>query len=85
MMTILIDNDIHLAGCGNFLALVSSERGKKTQLVRGESQRDSCGVYLNNDSSLLLDLGVSMNSDRALGRFQEINASTAILNVTSLK
>jgi len=33
----------------------------------------------------LLDLGVSMNSDRALGRFKEINASTAILNVTSLK
>jgi hypothetical protein len=26
-----------------------------------------------------------MNSDRALGRFQEINSSTAILNVTSLK
>jgi len=42
-------------------------------------------VYLNNDSSLLLDLGVSMSSERALGRFQELNSSTAILNVTSLK
>jgi hypothetical protein len=85
MMAIVINNDIHIAGCGNFIALVCSERGQKVQIVRGESQRDSCGVYLNNDSSLLLDLGVSMTSDRALGRFQELNSSTSILNVTSLK
>ena len=30
MMTIMIDNDIHIAGCGNFLALVCSDRGSKT-------------------------------------------------------
>ena len=27
MMAIVINNDIHIAGCGNFIALVCSERG----------------------------------------------------------
>jgi hypothetical protein len=62
MMIIMIDLDIHVAGCGNFSSLVSSERGEKIQIIRGESQRDSCGVHLNNDSSLLLDMGVSLSS-----------------------
>jgi hypothetical protein len=61
-MTIMINNDIHIAGCGSFLALISSERGEKVQIIRGESQRDSCGIHLNEDSSMLLDIGLSLSS-----------------------
>ena len=65
MMIIMINSDIHVAGCGNFSSLVSSDRGDKIQIIRGESQRDSSGVHLNNDSSMLLDMGVSLSSQRA--------------------
>lgn len=62
MMVIMINEDIHVAGCGSFSTLISSDRGDKIQLIRGDSQRDSCGVHLNNDSSILLDMGVSLSS-----------------------
>ncbi len=29
MMAIIINNDIHLAGCGNFIGLICSDRGQK--------------------------------------------------------
>ncbi len=59
--------------------------GEKIQLVRGESQRDSCGVHLNNGSSMLLDMGVSLSSQRAQGKMQELQQSSALINVTTLK
>ena len=62
MMIIMIDKDLHVAGCGSFSALISSQRGEIIQLIRAESQRDSCGIHLNNDSSMLLDMGVSLSS-----------------------
>jgi hypothetical protein len=72
MMAVIMGNDIQIAGAGNFQALISSERGQKIQIVRGESHRDSCGVYLNNnDSSLLLDLGLSQSSQRIQDKLLE--------------